>query len=131
VPERYPDNWHRRATPYGVVDQFIPQLFPTFAQYTIAGTPLSDVLGNPAEQGQALCQAYQTVDSFILTSLVGSSVARIAAVGAYVQSSLLSILPGNLECVLGGGTNGTAPQTEDELQETQPGGGQQYNVCKA
>lgn len=131
MPERYPENWYRRATPYSVASQFVPQLFPTFAQYPIAGTPLSAVLGNPAEGAQALCQAFQAIDSVIPASLVGASVAKIAAVEAYVQSTLLPLLPGNFQCSLGWGKNGTAPTTEDSLQETRAGGGQQYNVCKA
>jgi hypothetical protein len=131
VPERFPDHWYRRATPYGIANQFVPQLFPTFAQYPIAGTPLSDVLGNPAEAAQALCQVFQLLDSFVPASLVGSSVARVAAVEAYISKTLLPLLPGNFQCSLSGGKNGTAPQTEDSLQETRPGGHQQYNVCKA
>jgi hypothetical protein len=131
VPERFPPNWYRRATPYGVAYQFIPQLFPTYAQQPLIAPPLSQFLGNPAEIPQLGCAIYQAVGSFVIASLVGSSVDRISAVETYIQNTLFPTIPSSFGCTLGSYNVTSPPVTEDSLQETRPGGGMAYNVCKA
>lgn len=56
VPERFPENWYRRATPYGVLNGLIPGLIPTYAKYPLLPNPLSAVLngGQINEIGCAL-----------------------------------------------------------------------------
>jgi hypothetical protein len=93
VPERFPENWYRRATPYGVVD-LVANLAPTY----LTGPPLVlpnplGILQNPGQLSQIGCAIYQGITSGIPASLLGETNDYISEAVSYVQRKLLPTIP--------------------------------------
>ncbi|KAJ9103324.1 hypothetical protein QFC20_004801 [Naganishia adeliensis] len=113
VPERFPENWYRRSTPYGVTP-FLEGLLPTYLSGpALATNPLSAPL-NKQQINELGCAIAQGLESGIPVSLLGSSFEKIQASVQYLQSKIASGFPNILTCSPG----------EDTLQETGPGGSQ-------
>jgi len=96
VPERFPDNWYRRATPYGVA-QLVAGLGPTY----LSGPEL--VLPNPLGALQNLgqapeigCAIYQGLTSGIPAALLGEANDKISQTVTFIQNQLLPQLPVSL-----------------------------------
>jgi hypothetical protein len=93
VPERFPDNWYRRGTPYGVAD-LVAGLAPTY----LSGPEL--VLPNPIGSLQNLgqapeigCAIYQGVTSGIPAALLGETNDKLSQTITFLQNQLLPQLP--------------------------------------
>jgi hypothetical protein len=130
VPERFPDNWYRRGTPYGVAD-LIAGLAPTY----LSGPEL--VLPNPIGSLQNLgqapeigCAIYQGLTSGIPAALLGETNDKLSQTITFLQNQLLPQLPVSLVVVVRGEYH-TDPQnvygcspSAPSLQENGTGGGQ-------
>ncbi|KAI9635128.1 uncharacterized protein MKK02DRAFT_32626 [Dioszegia hungarica] len=128
VPERFPENWYRRATPYGVAE-LIAGLAPTY----LTGPSLTlpnplGVLQNPAQASQIGCAVYQGLTGGIPASLLGSTNDYASRATELLRKNLLPILPPLYGC----------DPDQNTLQETSAGGGQYstssgstntYNIC--
>jgi hypothetical protein len=93
VPERFPENWYRRATPYGVAD-LVAGLAPTY----LSGPEL--VLPNPVGTLQNLgqgpeigCAIYQGLTSGIPAALLGETNDKLSQTITFLQHQLLPQLP--------------------------------------
>lgn len=93
VPERFPNNWYRRATPYGVTN-LIAGLAPTYltGPSLVLPQPLG-VLQNPAQAPQIGCAIYQGLTGGVPASLLGSTNDYASAVTEYLRKNISPILP--------------------------------------
>jgi hypothetical protein len=129
VPERYPENWYRRSTPYGVAtpDGLLTNLAATFLAGSInLPNPLGAVLTNPAQLPEIGCAIYQGITSGIPTAILGTE-EKVSAATTYLEQKLS---PGALNafgCPMGKFTlTNTGNATGASLQATGPGGEQVY-----
>ena len=93
VPERFPENWYRRATPYGVAD-LVAGLAPTY----LSGPELTlpnpiGVLQNTGQASEIGCAIYQGVTSGIPAALLGETNDKISQTVTFIQNQLLPQLP--------------------------------------
>jgi hypothetical protein len=96
VPERFPNNWYRRSTPYGAT-QLIANLLPTYL--TGPGLNLPQPLGvlqNPAQAPQIGCAIYQGLTGGVPASILGSTNEYASAVTEYLRKNIAPILPVSL-----------------------------------
>lgn len=93
VPVRFPENWYRRATPYGVVD-LIKGLAGTYfsGPELVLPTPLG-VFQNPDQSQEIGCAIYQGVAGGIPTALAGETREKISQTVTFLQNRLLPALP--------------------------------------
>jgi hypothetical protein len=93
VPERFPDNWYRRATPYGVAD-LVAGLGPTYltGPELLLPNPIG-VLQNPGQASEIGCAIYQGVTSGIPAALLGETNDKISQTVTFIQNQLLPQLP--------------------------------------
>ena len=92
VPERFPENWYRRSTPYGITP-FLEGLLPTYLSGpALATNPLSALL-NKQQINELGCAIAQGLESGIPVSLLGSTYEKIQASVQYLQSKIASGFP--------------------------------------
>ncbi|BGP51217.1 hypothetical protein JCM10450v2_007146 [Rhodotorula kratochvilovae] len=130
-PERFPDNWYRRATPYGVANGLVPGLIGTYAKYPLLPNPLSAVL-NGGQVNQVGCAIYQGITSGIPASLLLSTTDAVSAALTNLQNKLIPGLPNLFGCDISQNDlqqNGTKAAIDDSMQQTGAGGGQQYTCA--
>ncbi|GAA6036391.1 hypothetical protein JCM8097_001698 [Rhodosporidiobolus ruineniae] len=137
VPERFPDNWYRRATPYGVANGLIPGLPTTLAANPkLLPNPLSAIFAS-GEINQIGCAIYQGLQSGIPASVLGSTYKGVSNLITDLQHKLLPGLPNLLGCDLDDwslqtNSTGGGQYTDDSMQATGSGGEQSYNaICDA
>lgn len=96
VPERFPENWYRRATPYGVAD-LVAGLAPTY----LSGPELTlpnpvGVLQNIGQASEIGCAIYQGLTSGIPAALLGETNDKLSQTITFLQNQLLPQLPVSL-----------------------------------
>ena len=108
VPERFPENWYRRATPYGV-SQLIEGLAPTYltGPGLTLPNPLGAVLQNPGQIPQIGCALYQGITSGVPASILGSTNEFASRATQLLQQKLAPILPVSRSLVLADGSRST------------------------
>ncbi|GAA5869304.1 hypothetical protein JCM3774_004200 [Rhodotorula dairenensis] len=122
VPEQIPDNWYRRATPWGIANVVANAPGTLLAGNTLP-SPLSSVIasGNTNEIG---CQLYQLLSSQSPASLGVPLVDGVSSLLTGLQNQLLAGLPTIFGCSGAGTTTVTQPAFDDSLQAQGPGGNQ-------
>jgi hypothetical protein len=71
VPERWPENWYRRSTPYGAVDVIIDAFLKIYPRNIIV--PAASQVGTPNLSVQTLlCDVYQGLNSITPLALAGA-----------------------------------------------------------
>ncbi|GAA5995370.1 uncharacterized protein JCM10292_005129 [Rhodotorula paludigena] len=133
VPERFPENWYRRATPYGVLNGLIPGLIPTYAKYPLLPNPLSAVL-NGGQINEIGCALKQGITSGIPSSLLLSTTDGLSGALTKLQNRLLPGLPNLFGCTVGedqisGNVTSSFKGVDTSLQEAAPGGGQKVTCA--
>ncbi|GAA5992142.1 hypothetical protein JCM10908_001785 [Rhodotorula pacifica] len=125
VPERIPDNWYRRATPWGVANVVANAPGTLLAGNTLP-SPLSTIIasGNTNEIG---CQLYQLAASQSPATLGLPLVDGLSSLVSGLQNQYLGSLPGLFGCSVPG-SGSTQPAFDDSLQPSGPGG-QQVLTC--
>ncbi|GAA6064213.1 hypothetical protein JCM10212_003822 [Sporobolomyces blumeae] len=127
-PERFPDNWYRRATPYGTADGLIPGLVPTYAAYPLLPNPLQAALKG-GDVGQIGCELIQGLRSGIPASLVGSAFEAVQSAIDGLESRFIPGFPKLFGCDI---SENALQQTDNSttydnsMQETGNAGGQKY-----
>jgi len=72
VPERWPENWYRRATPYGAVGALTDAFLQIYPRNIIV--PATSTVGTPNFSPQTLlCEVYQGINSITPLALGGTS----------------------------------------------------------
>lgn len=72
VPERWPENWYRRATPYGAVGALSDAFLQIYPRNIIV--PAASTVGTPNFSPQTLlCELYQGINSITPLALGGTS----------------------------------------------------------
>jgi hypothetical protein len=91
VPEQIPDNWYRRATPYGIAN-VVANAPGTLAAGNTLPSPLSSIIasGNTNEIG---CQLYQLLSSQSPATLGVPLVDGVSTLLTGLQNQLLGGLP--------------------------------------
>ncbi|GAA5913046.1 hypothetical protein JCM6882_005546 [Rhodosporidiobolus microsporus] len=118
VPERFPDNWYRRATPYGFVNGLVPGLPGTLAANPkLLPNPLSAIFAS-GQVSQIGCALYQGITSGIPASILGSTVESVSQLTKSLQQKLLPGLPNLFSCDV----------DQNSLQEDGVGGGQYFDA---
>ncbi|GAA97831.1 uncharacterized protein L969DRAFT_77894 [Mixia osmundae IAM 14324] len=133
-PERFPDNWYRRTTPYGVA-QLVEGLVPT---YLAAGknlplpNPLGALLQNNAQTSEITCAVYQGIFSGIPTA-VGATAQSISDISTYVSKSLFGPSAKPLfGCDISEpsiATNSSNPNGNQYASPLNNGGSQSQQIC--
>ena len=88
VPERFPENWYRRAVPYGVAD-LVAGLAPTY----LTGPELTlpnpaGILQNPGQTGEIGCALYQGLTSGIPAALLGQANDQVSSALTFLTNNL-------------------------------------------
>lgn len=91
VPERFPDNWYRRATPYGVAN-LVAGLPGTYLSGPTLPNP-AGILQNPGQAPEIGCAIYQGLTSGIPAALLGETNDKISETVTFLQNRLLPQLP--------------------------------------
>ncbi|GAA5848950.1 hypothetical protein JCM9279_004674 [Rhodotorula babjevae] len=126
-PERFPDNWYRRSTPYGVLNGLVPGLVGTYAQYPLLPNPLSAVLKG-GQVNQIGCAIYQGLTSGIPASLLLSTTDGVSSALTNLQNKLIPGLPNLFGCDISQNDlqQNSTKTYDDSMQERSTGGGQVY-----
>lgn len=107
VPEKWPENWYRRSTPWGAVETLAAgygQIYP----YNIV-LPLASTLGTPNfNASTVLCEIYQGINS-ITPLLFAAEEADAAAAASWALNKLDAAFPANT--FLGCPVNTLSPNT--------------------
>ncbi|KAK1977515.1 hypothetical protein LZ30DRAFT_256194 [Colletotrichum cereale] len=86
VPETWPENWYRRATPYGAVQTALEALAVIYPRNIIV--PAAPQLGTGNLNATTLlCEVYQAVNSMVPLFVAGTT-AEVAAATAWALSKL-------------------------------------------
>lgn len=91
VPERFPENWYRRATPYGVAN-LVAGLPGTYLNGPTLPNPVG-ILQNPGQAPEIGCAIYQGLTSGIPAALLGETNDKISQTVTFIQNQLLPQLP--------------------------------------
>jgi hypothetical protein len=96
VPERFPENWYRRATPYGVA-QLVAGLGPTYLSgpELVLPNPLG-ILQNAGQAPEIGCAIYQGLTGGIPAALLGETNDKLSQTVTFIQNQLLPQLPVSL-----------------------------------
>ncbi|GAA5853084.1 hypothetical protein JCM8547_000195 [Rhodosporidiobolus lusitaniae] len=134
VPERFPENWYRRSTPYGVKDLIAGLPTTQLAAPNFLPNPINSLFAS-GDLNQIGCELYQGIQSGIPASLLGSTYTAVTDLVKDLQHKLIPGLPNLLSCdsddvalqekSAGGG------QYDDSKQASGSSGTNKYTICSS
>lgn len=117
VPERWPTNWYRRATPYGAVEALTDGFLKIYPKYVLV--PAVAQVGSPnLNVNTVLCDVYQGINS-ITPLLIAGDVQDVTARVTWAVGKIASFLGGT---VLGCPTDTLSPDFALYPNATRTGG---------